>query len=214
MKKIFKISTVFLFLLSVFILPISAASKDIIIPDYDKNEYPYFFVVHNHTSAKIPSENNRIYIYGYYSIVASKRPLKVFDNNGTLSVKDDISSSILIYAGTNSHFEDEPNSYSLDTTPYYNESNIPFGLGNAGLFYTSKFLASNYDIYDIDDNLLFQNPLTPEVPPVTPDTSWTESLGSVFLKILIAVIGGMILLTSLWLLLRRLPSLFKNFGMR
>lgn len=134
-----------------------------------------------------------------YAYIASKKPI-VYSGGFT-------------YDGY--YFDITSNNPSLDkrwkVSVYSSTGNI------IGMAYQKEFMyKSNHDIKDGNGKVIFQGAQTPETPenpdrPVNPDTSWTESLGSVFLKILILVIGGMLLLISLLMLVKRLVTWFRRY---
>lgn len=103
-------------------------------------------------------------------------------------------------------------------TPPSKNWTYEFGTNTGSASWAGEIYESNHDIYtgpNFTGDKLFQGAQTPEVPDqnpdVNPDTSWTESLGSVFLKILILVIGGMLLLISLLMLVKRLVTWFRRY---
>lgn len=212
-KKILKTITCIGLVLSMLInvSPVYASGDSVVIPkfpEYDKDKYPYSLVmVLNATNPNDPDCKGFSWCADYaVNFVVSENPIIVYGNESNYYVKNSL------YSG-GYYNVNNPNQAHVSTVDY-NVYSFKFGAvqGNPNLIYRVSsaydpkivYFNANHDIYLDNGDKFLDKTEEPTPPPVTPDTSWTASLGSVFLRTILAVIGGMICLMGFWLLLRRL----------
>ena len=200
MKKIRKIALCVVVCLSMFLPFVTSvyASSGYDTFDNIKEQIPTSDKYFIHFKAINSSSPNVLYDEYYFS----SEPL-VFDNNNYChSVGSKISQIYVDGKLTNSFSNPNIWYFSFNSTIYVH------------LYIDYTILDSNYDVKDVDGNILFKPGDSSDNPPqyVPTDMSLWETLDSVFRPILMAVIGGMVLLMCCLLLLKRLPTWFRRWS--